>query len=98
MDNLNNVVFKKFVVIRNTVTVVTVISYIMFSMIKRLAENQSLYWIPFILICANLLVLIENSLSFVRDKSLRTRSNTLWIINQFLINTIFIFLVYSYLK
>lgn len=87
----------KFLIIRNTITVVTVISYIVFSMVKRIWENQNLYWIPFIIVCANLMIILENGFAFFRNKNLQTKPNTIWLVNQFVINVALGILIYSYL-
>jgi hypothetical protein len=98
MEDISQTQLKRFLIIRNTITVVTVISYIAFSMVKRIWENQNLYWIPFIIVCANLMILFENTFTYLRNRNLHTKSNSFWLFNQFVINVALGILIYSYLK
>ena len=46
-------------VVRGVISVMTVIGYILFSMVKRLWDNPKLYWLPLSLCVANCLIILE---------------------------------------
>src|SRR4051812_34350148 len=98
---MNNIIenrTKPGVVIRNFINVMTVVSYIVFSMIKRLSENDKLYWIPFILVCANLAIIAEQVYSLYNKKELMERRTLILIIGQSLLNIALGILIFTYLR
>jgi hypothetical protein len=88
---------KTFTTLRQVVTVATVVFYIMYSAIKRFADNPEFFWIPFILVCANVLLLTELSRNLYVDRTLRTKSNITWLVIQAIINVGLAILIFSYI-
>ena len=88
---------KAFSTVRQVITVTTVLFYIIYSAIKRFADNQDLLWIPFVLVCANILLLGELSLRVYNDSTMRTSSNIKWLVIQASINVGLAILIFSYI-
>jgi len=76
----------------------TVLFYILFSLIKRFGQNEFLFWIPFVLFISNLLILFE-MVYFVFLKGYPITKNSLkWLIVRIVLNFIAVILTGSYLK
>jgi hypothetical protein len=76
----------------------TVLFYILFSVIKRFGQNDVLFWIPFILFISNLLILLKMLYTvFFRDYPIK-KNNLIWLILRILLNFIAVILVGSYLS
>ncbi len=81
---------------RKSITVVSVIAYIIFSLVKRTGSTPGLYWLPLIIVIVNLPLLTRNAVAFYRYKEVQTRSNTVWLISQFIFNLVFAILIATY--
>ena len=77
MDSKNyNKSSEEFVVkILDTYTILNLLSYTIYSAIRRLFDNEKLLWIPFILFTINFLILSESFYRVKRAKSTLSRSN-----------------------
>jgi hypothetical protein len=96
--NMNETEHKTISVLGRITSVLTVLFYILFSVIKRFGQNEFLFWIPFVLFISNLLILLE-MLHFVYFRDYPIRKNSMkWLIIRIVLNFIAVILVGSYLK
>jgi hypothetical protein len=96
--NMNETEHKTISVLGRITSVLTVLFYILFSVIKRFGQNEFLFWIPFVLFISNLLILLE-MLHFVYFRDYPIRKNSMkWLIIRIVLNFIAVILVESYLK
>jgi len=76
----------------------TVLFYILFSVIKRFGQNDVLFWIPFILFIVNLLILLKMLYTvFFRDYPIK-KNSLIWLVIRIALNFFAVILVGSYLK
>jgi hypothetical protein len=95
---MNETEHKTISVLGRITSVLTVLFYILFSVIKRFGQNEFLFWIPFVLFISNLLILLE-MLHFVYFRDYPIRKNSMkWLIIRIVLNFIAVILVESYLK
>lgn len=79
-------------------SVLTVLFYILFSVIKRFGQNDILFWIPFILFISNLAILLEMLYTvFFRDYPIK-KNSLKWLVIRIVVNFVAVILVGSYLK
>jgi len=79
-------------------SVLTVLFYILFSVIKRFGQNDVLFWIPFILFIVNLLILLKMLYTvFFRDYPIK-KNSLIWLVIRIALNFFAVILVGSYLK
>ena len=78
-------------------TALTIIFFIIFSIIKRFGDNQKLYFIPVILFLANFLILVELLYKIKRRKMVSKKKQIGNIVFQLVLNLCFIILVLTYL-
>lgn len=95
MSNLkgNN---KRILMSKNIVSIVTIVSYIIFSIIKRLLDNPKLYWLPLILLIANCIYLVRSFYVSYQTKEL-SNNIVIWYVIQFIVNIAFILFINTYL-
>ena len=98
MDSKNyNKSSEEFVVkILDTYTILNLLSYTIYSAIRRLFDNEKLLWIPFILFTINFLILSESFYRVKRAKSTLSRSNLKRLILYIIYNLIGAVVVLSY--
>jgi len=76
----------------------TVLFYILFSVIKRFGQNDVLFWIPFILFIVNLLILLKMLYTvFFRDYPIK-KNSLIWLVIRIALNFFAVILVGSYLS
>ena len=79
-------------------SVLTVLFYILFSVIKRFGQNDVLFWIPFILFIVNLLILLKMLYTvFFRDYPIK-KNSLIRLVIRIALNFFAVILVGSYLK
>ena len=79
-------------------SVLTVLFYVLFSVIKRFGQNDVLFWIPFILFIVNLLILLKMLYTvFFRDYPIK-KNSLIWLVIRIVLNFFAVILVGSYLK
>lgn len=98
MDSKNfNKSSEEFVVkILDTYTILNLLSYTIYSAIRRLFDNEKLLWIPFIIFTINILILSESFYRVKRAKSTLSRSNFKRLILYIIYNLIGAVVVLSY--
>ena len=98
MDSKNyNKYSEEFAVkILDTYTMLNLLSYVIYSAIRRLFDNEKLLWIPFILVTINFLILSESFYRVKRAKSTLSRSNLKRLILYIIYNLIGAVVVLSY--
>lgn len=87
---------KRISISKNIISIITIVSYIFFSITKRLLDNPKLYWLPLILLIANCIHIIE-SLYFLYKKKELSKKTFIWFVIQLLVNIAFILLIKTYL-
>lgn len=95
--DINHIDTSRSKIIRNVISVMTVVVYILFSMVKRLWDNPTLYWLPLSLCIANCLLILETLYFLYPKKISGAFSDNKWIFIQLLINIGLIILILSYL-
>jgi hypothetical protein len=77
--------------------VLTVVFYILYSVLKRFTDNVQLFWIPFVLFSSNFLVLLE-LVYLIKTKQLNsTKKEFTNLVIQTVINLGFAILIITYL-
>ena len=79
------------------IVVLTVIFYIVFSIIKRFANNQQLFWIPIILFASNFLVLLGLIYLAKTKKLNNTKQEFRSLLGQAFLNLAFVVFIISFL-
>ena len=77
--------------------VLTVVFYIVFSIIKRFVDNNIFFWIPMILFTINFLILSEVMYKVKREKSELTKNRFGKLVFQSVLNLAFAVFVLTYL-
>jgi len=96
--NRNEIEHKTISVLGKITSSLTVLFYILFSIVKRFGQNEFLFWIPFVLFISNLLILFEMLyFVFFRGYPIKRKSMN-WLILRIILNFIAVILVGSYLK
>jgi O-antigen/teichoic acid export membrane protein len=85
-------------ILGSVTSALTVLFYILFSVIKRFGQNDVLFWIPFILFIVNLLILLKMLYTvFFRDYLIK-KNSLIWLVIRSALNFFAVILVGSYLK
>jgi len=85
-------------ILGSVTSALTVLFYILFSVIKRFGQNDVFFWIPFILFISNLLILLKMLYTvFFRDYPIK-KNSLIWLVIRIALNFIAVILVGSYLK
>ena len=85
-------------ILGSVTSVLTVLFYVLFSVIKRFGQNDVLFWIPFILFIVNLLILLKMLYTvFFRDYPIK-KNSLIWLVIRIVLNFFAVILVGSYLK
>ena len=82
--------------ILDTYTILNLLSYIIFSTIRRLFDNEQLLWIPFIIFTINFLLMSQSFYKVKRAKSTLSRKNFKRFIFYIIYNLICAVAVLSY--
>ena len=77
-------------------TILNVVSYIVYSAIKRFCDNEKLLWIPFAIFSINFLILLEILYKVKREKSTISKKNWKLLIFQIAFNFLFALFIFSY--
>lgn len=77
-------------------SILNVVSYIVYSAIKRFSDNEKLLWIPFAIFSINFLILLEILYKVKREKSSISKKNRNLLIFQIAFNFLFALFVLSY--
>jgi hypothetical protein len=77
-------------------SILNVISYIVYSAIKRFSDNEKHLWIPFIIFTINFLILLEILYKVKREKSTISNKNRNKLIFQIVFNFLFAIFILSY--
>ena len=78
-------------------SILNVVSYIVYSAIKRFSDNEKLLWIPFAIFSINFLILLEILYKVKREKSSISKKNWNLLIFQIAFNFLFALFILSYL-
>ena len=76
--------------------ILNVVSYIIYSAIKRFSDNEKLLWIPFAIFSINFLILLEILYKVKREKSSISKKNWNLLIFQIAFNFLFALFILSY--
>jgi len=98
MDSKNyNKYSEEFAVkILDTYTILNLLSYVIYSAIRRLFDNEKLLWIPFIIFTINFLILSESFYKVKRAKSTLSKNNLIKFLFNIIFNFIFALFILSY--
>jgi len=77
-------------------SILNVVSYIVYSAIKRFSDNEKLLWIPFAIFSINFLILLEIVYKVKREKSSISKKNWNLLIFQIAFNFLFALFILSY--
>jgi hypothetical protein len=77
-------------------SILNVVSYIVYSTIKRFSDNEKLLWIPFAIFSINFLILLEILYKVKREKSSISKKNWNLLIFQIAFNFLFALFILSY--
>ncbi|MCA0380932.1 MAG: hypothetical protein LCH58_02130 [Bacteroidetes bacterium] len=72
--------------IRSTVSVVTVISYILYSAIRRLEGDTKLFFIPLVISIASIAIIIETGIGVYKMHKTMPKKELRWMVLQTIIN------------
>ena len=73
-----------------------VVSYIVYSAIKRFSDNEQLLWAPFVIFVINFLILLEIFYKVKRSKSTLSKNNLIKFLFNIIFNFIFALFILSY--
>jgi len=82
--------------ILDTYTMLNLLSYVIYSAIRRLFDNEKLLWIPFIIFTINFLILSESFYKVKRAKSTLSKNNLIKFLFNIIFNFIFALFILSY--
>ena len=82
--------------ILDTYTMLNFLSYVIYSAIRRLFDNEKLLWIPFIIFTINFLILSESFYKVKRAKSTLSKNNLIKFLFNIIFNFIFALFILSY--
>jgi hypothetical protein len=82
--------------ILDTYAILNLLSYVIYSAIRRLFDNENLLWIPFIIFTINILILSGSFYKVKRAKSTLSRKNSKRFILYIIYNLIGAVAVLSY--
>jgi len=77
-------------------SILNVVSYIVYSAIKRFSDNEKLLWIPFAIFSIHFLILLEIVYKVKREKSSISKKNWNLLIFQIAFNFLFALFILSY--
>ena len=77
-------------------SILNVVSYIVYSAIKRFSDNEKLLWIPFIIFSINFLILLEILYKVKREKSTISNKYRNILIFHIVFNFLFAIFILSY--
>ncbi len=96
--NYNNILDGKLVPKVLEITIVlTVVFYIVFSVIKRFSNNEQMFWIPVILFASNFLVLVELVYLTKTKKLNSTKKEFVGLLIQTVLNLAFVIFILTFL-
>lgn len=72
--------------IRSTVSVVTVVSYILYSAIRRLNADIQLFFIPLVLSIASIAIIIETGIGVYKMHKTMPKKELRWMVLQTIVN------------
>ncbi|WP_416440433.1 hypothetical protein [Phnomibacter sp. MR] len=72
--------------IRSIVNVVTVVSYILYSAIRRLDGDTKLFFIPLVISIASIAIIIETAIGVYKVHKTMPKKELLWMALQIIIN------------
>ena len=84
-------------IFKSTISIITIFSYIAFSILKRFFENPKLFWIPLILLIANCFFIIEILYGWIIKKEEQTKGFLIWFLFQFVVSFGLILLIITYM-
>ena len=84
------------VMVLDIYSILNVVSYIVYSAIKRFSDNEKLLWIPFAIFSINFLILLEILYKVKREKSSISKKNWNLLIFQIAFNFLFALFILSY--
>lgn len=76
--------------------ILNVVSYIIYSAIKRFSDNEKLLWIPFAIFSINFLILLEILYKVKKEKSSISKKNWNLLIFHIVFNFLFAIFILSY--
>lgn len=77
-------------------SILNVVSYIVYSVIKRFSNDLKLLWIPFIIFVINFLVLLELFYKIKKEGTIVSKNNLIKFILYIIFNLIFAVFISSY--
>jgi len=77
-------------------SILNVVSYIVYSAIKRFSDNEKLLWIPFAIFSINFLILLELFYKVKRAKSTLSKNILIKFIFYIILNFVFALFILSY--
>lgn len=77
--------------------VLTVVFYVVFSVIKRFSSNEKMFWIPIILFASNFLVLLELVYLTKTKKLNSTKKEFIGLVSQTFLNLAFVIFILTFL-
>jgi hypothetical protein len=96
--NYNEILDGKLVSKALEITIVlTVVFYIVFSVIKRFSKNEQMFWIPVILFASNFLVLLELVYLTKTKKLNSTKKEFIGLLSQTVLNLAFVIFILTFL-
>jgi hypothetical protein len=96
--NYNEILDGKLVPKALEITIVlTVVFYIVFSVIKRFSTNEQMFWIPVILFASNFLVLLELVYLTKTKKLNSTKKEFIGLLSQTVLNLAFVIFILTFL-
>lgn len=88
----------KYEILRDVINVTTVSFYILYSFLKRFAENPKILWIPAILFFVNVLIIGEIIYASFKGKIGSVKKDRYWMAIQLIVNLGLAILCVSYLS
>ena len=98
MENIFDKKYSEDLVIKvlDIYSIFNVVSYIVYSAIKRFSDNENLLWIPFVIFVINFLILLEIFYKVKRSKSTLSKNNLIKFLFNIIFNFIFALFILSY--
>lgn len=98
---MDNKLYKKYseefaIKVLDIYSILNVVSYIVFSAIKRFFDDEKLLWIPFLIFTINFLIILELFYKIKRAKSTLSKNNLYKFIFNIIFNFIFAIFILSY--
>ena len=98
---MGNIVDKKYsedfvIKVLDFYAIFNVVSYIVYSAIKRFSDDEKLLWIPFVIFVINFLILLELFFKVKRGKSTLSKNNLFKFLFNIIFNFIFALFILSF--